>query len=72
MSKSVKEQLIVAFGALDPSKVGEIFAPTMELRFVEREVPVGDNVSKVVRILQQKHRGSLGGVSWEDIQLVKE
>ena len=54
--------------------------PTNELRFVERQVPITENVSKTVIILQQKwvlywSEDSGGGEresEWRDVPVEKE
>lgn len=52
----------------------EHFSPTMKLRFVKRAalLPGETNVSKIVKVLQQQFRGSLGSRVWKDIPLEEE
>lgn len=74
VKNKVIDELFVSFGEIHENTVPEHFAPTMKLRFIERAIPLPgeDNVGKVVRILQQQYRGTLGNVKWEDVPLVKE
>jgi len=60
------------------STSGSILFPTMNLRFVERELPA-DKVSlgkvmapaRTVRVLQQQFTNNGGKFQWTDVQLVK-
>jgi hypothetical protein len=47
----------------------QVWAPTMDLRFVFRAIALGDDPPKV-RILQQRWIDQLGSSEWRDVPLV--
>lgn len=48
----------------------EQWAPTMSLRYVEREIPVDDIYSRIQMVLQQAHIETFSSrVEWRDIEI---
>lgn len=52
--------------------ISEIFEPTVNLRFQEREVIVGKDNVQERKILQQLYKGSAGTYDWRDVEVVAE
>lgn len=50
----------------------EVFQPTVNLRFMEKEILLSNNSATKRLILQQLYKGSAGTEEWRDVEVVVE
>jgi hypothetical protein len=51
--------------------IAEIWYPTMELRFLEKTVPIDENYATTKMVLQQSFMNNFGKKEWRDIPTEK-